>query len=235
MTRWSCIALAASNASCRNRFWLPRSSSAAPAKSPPWLTPFAASRKSAMESGIISPSLRSCTLAPSSRPKSKPRNWPRNGQTHVATHMHRRDAGGKRPWKPKPTSSRCRCSMAKSDWQPICMPMIGRLGFGEMRVKLGDKVTRYYLDGEFGAGIGEHRFGIDEPSDSGSPGRQTGNAVAAGQGTGIADLDFRAGRDSRSRVGPGPRPIVGISPAREPRPARGRGGACGSPPACRSF
>ncbi len=28
-------------------------------------------------------------------------------------------------------------------------PMIGRLGFGEMRVKLGDKVTRYYLDGGF--------------------------------------------------------------------------------------
>jgi F-type H+-transporting ATPase subunit epsilon len=27
--------------------------------------------------------------------------------------------------------------------------MIGRLGFGEMRVKLGDKVTRYYLDGGF--------------------------------------------------------------------------------------
>jgi F-type H+-transporting ATPase subunit epsilon len=28
-------------------------------------------------------------------------------------------------------------------------PMIGRLGFGEMRVKLGDIVTRYYLDGGF--------------------------------------------------------------------------------------
>ncbi|MHB8970245.1 MAG: FoF1 ATP synthase subunit delta/epsilon [Pirellulaceae bacterium] len=28
-------------------------------------------------------------------------------------------------------------------------PMIGRLGFGEMRVKLGDKVIRYYLDGGF--------------------------------------------------------------------------------------
>jgi len=28
-------------------------------------------------------------------------------------------------------------------------PMIGRLGFGEMRVKLHDKVTRYYLDGGF--------------------------------------------------------------------------------------
>jgi F-type H+-transporting ATPase subunit epsilon len=28
-------------------------------------------------------------------------------------------------------------------------PMIGRLGFGEMRVKIGDQVTRYYLDGGF--------------------------------------------------------------------------------------
>ncbi|MHB0955299.1 MAG: F0F1 ATP synthase subunit epsilon [Pirellulaceae bacterium] len=28
-------------------------------------------------------------------------------------------------------------------------PMIGRLGFGEMRVKIGEKVTRYYLDGGF--------------------------------------------------------------------------------------
>lgn len=28
-------------------------------------------------------------------------------------------------------------------------PLIGRLGFGEMRLKIGDKVTRYYLDGGF--------------------------------------------------------------------------------------
>ena len=28
-------------------------------------------------------------------------------------------------------------------------PLIGRLGFGEMRLKMGDKVTRYYLDGGF--------------------------------------------------------------------------------------
>ena len=28
-------------------------------------------------------------------------------------------------------------------------PLIGRLGFGEMRLTLGDKVTRYYLDGGF--------------------------------------------------------------------------------------
>ena len=28
-------------------------------------------------------------------------------------------------------------------------PLIGRLGFGEMRLKVGDKVTRYYLDGGF--------------------------------------------------------------------------------------
>ena len=28
-------------------------------------------------------------------------------------------------------------------------PLIGRLGFGEMRVKVGGKVTRYYLDGGF--------------------------------------------------------------------------------------
>jgi F-type H+-transporting ATPase subunit epsilon len=28
-------------------------------------------------------------------------------------------------------------------------PMIGRLGFGEMRIKTADKVTRYYLDGGF--------------------------------------------------------------------------------------
>ncbi|MCO6459228.1 MAG: ATP synthase F1 subunit epsilon [Pirellulaceae bacterium] len=28
-------------------------------------------------------------------------------------------------------------------------PMIGRLGYGEMRLRTGDKVTRYYLDGGF--------------------------------------------------------------------------------------
>lgn len=28
-------------------------------------------------------------------------------------------------------------------------PLIGRLGFGEMRVKVGDKVTRLYVDGGF--------------------------------------------------------------------------------------
>jgi F-type H+-transporting ATPase subunit epsilon len=28
-------------------------------------------------------------------------------------------------------------------------PLIGRLGFGEMRVTVGGKVTRYYLDGGF--------------------------------------------------------------------------------------
>ena len=28
-------------------------------------------------------------------------------------------------------------------------PLIGRLGFGEMRLKVGDEVTRYYLDGGF--------------------------------------------------------------------------------------
>ena len=28
-------------------------------------------------------------------------------------------------------------------------PLIGRLGFGEMRLKTGGKVTRYYLDGGF--------------------------------------------------------------------------------------
>ncbi len=28
-------------------------------------------------------------------------------------------------------------------------PLIGRLGFGEMRIKVGEKVTRYYLDGGF--------------------------------------------------------------------------------------
>jgi len=28
-------------------------------------------------------------------------------------------------------------------------PLIGRLGFGEMRLKIGSEVTRYYLDGGF--------------------------------------------------------------------------------------
>jgi F-type H+-transporting ATPase subunit epsilon len=28
-------------------------------------------------------------------------------------------------------------------------PLIGRLGFGEMRLRTGDKITRYYLDGGF--------------------------------------------------------------------------------------
>jgi F-type H+-transporting ATPase subunit epsilon len=28
-------------------------------------------------------------------------------------------------------------------------PLIGRLGFGEMRVKVGDKLTRFYVDGGF--------------------------------------------------------------------------------------
>ena len=28
-------------------------------------------------------------------------------------------------------------------------PLIGRLGFGEMRLKIGGEVTRYYLDGGF--------------------------------------------------------------------------------------
>lgn len=28
-------------------------------------------------------------------------------------------------------------------------PMIGRLGFGELRLKTGDKVVRYYVDGGF--------------------------------------------------------------------------------------
>ena len=32
---------------------------------------------------------------------------------------------------------------------PDHAPLIGRLGFGEMRVKIGDKVSRYYLDGGF--------------------------------------------------------------------------------------
>ena len=32
---------------------------------------------------------------------------------------------------------------------PLHSPMIGRLGFGEMRVKHGGQVARYYLDGGF--------------------------------------------------------------------------------------
>ena len=32
---------------------------------------------------------------------------------------------------------------------PSRLPMIGRLGFGELRIRLGDSVKRYYLDGGF--------------------------------------------------------------------------------------
>ena len=32
---------------------------------------------------------------------------------------------------------------------PAHAPMIGRLGFGEMRVEIGDAVQRYYVDGGF--------------------------------------------------------------------------------------
>src|SRR5438067_318265 len=32
---------------------------------------------------------------------------------------------------------------------PAHAPMIGRLGYGEMRVEIGDKVQRYYVDGGF--------------------------------------------------------------------------------------
>ncbi len=32
---------------------------------------------------------------------------------------------------------------------PKRAPLIGRLGFGEMRVRVGDKISRYYLDGGF--------------------------------------------------------------------------------------
>ncbi|HEV3344862.1 MAG TPA: ATP synthase F1 subunit epsilon [Pirellulales bacterium] len=32
---------------------------------------------------------------------------------------------------------------------PLHSPMIGRLGYGEMRVKHGDRVSRYYVDGGF--------------------------------------------------------------------------------------
>jgi len=32
---------------------------------------------------------------------------------------------------------------------PAHAPLIGRLSFGEIRVKIGDKVTRFYVDGGF--------------------------------------------------------------------------------------
>jgi F-type H+-transporting ATPase subunit epsilon len=32
---------------------------------------------------------------------------------------------------------------------PLHSPMIGRLGYGEMRVKHGDRVSRFYVDGGF--------------------------------------------------------------------------------------
>lgn len=32
---------------------------------------------------------------------------------------------------------------------PAHSPLIGRLGYGELRVRIGDKVSRYYLDGGF--------------------------------------------------------------------------------------
>jgi F-type H+-transporting ATPase subunit epsilon len=38
---------------------------------------------------------------------------------------------------------------------PAHAPMIGRLGFGEMRVEIGDKVERYYVDGGFVQVVGD--------------------------------------------------------------------------------
>ena len=32
---------------------------------------------------------------------------------------------------------------------PLHSPMIGRLGFGEMRIRSGSETTRYYVDGGF--------------------------------------------------------------------------------------
>ena len=47
------------------------------------------------------------------------------------------------------TSSRCRFTTARSGVMPGRTPLIGRLGFGELRTKTGDVVRRYFVDGGF--------------------------------------------------------------------------------------
>ncbi len=38
-----------------------------------------------------------------------------------------------------------------ANWEspPACAPMIGRLGYGELRIKVGSETRRYYVDGGF--------------------------------------------------------------------------------------
>jgi len=40
-------------------------------------------------------------------------------------------------------------------------PLIGRLGYGELRIRRGDKLDRLYIDGGFAQGASQCRDGID--------------------------------------------------------------------------
>ena len=46
-------------------------------------------------------------------------------------------------------SSSCRCTTASWASRPAHTAMIGRLGYGEMRIVEGDRTDRYYVDGGF--------------------------------------------------------------------------------------
>ena len=76
-----------------------------------------------------------------------------HGRTQPHTTPAPSSASSSRP-KPRcstrrPTLSPCRCSTARSASPPGHSPLIGRLGYGEMRIRRGSDTERFYVDGGF--------------------------------------------------------------------------------------
>ena len=62
----------------------------------------------------------------------------------------------------RPISWPCRCSTARSASRPGHTPLIGRLGYGEMRIRHGKQTERFYVDGGFVQVVEQRRLGFDQ-------------------------------------------------------------------------
>src|SRR5262249_36382987 len=143
---------AASRSSCRSPSLSPRRSRTGRARSHRCPRRSAASRSCATASGTTCPRARSCTSAASKRRRSRPRRWPGKGNDMAD--------GGKTLQLVVVTPERAVLdervdfvALPLYDGElgvlPDRAPLIGRLGYGELRLRRGALTQRYFVDGGF--------------------------------------------------------------------------------------
>ena len=93
-------------------------------------------------------------------------------------------------------------------------PMIGRLGYGEMRIGREAGSRRYYVEGGFVEVLGDVVSVLTPAGGSGGGDRRGGGPGAASVGPIAAGRYGRSGGGARSGRGPGRRPIAGCAGGR---------------------